>query len=181
MQLDRAPHDSLTEIKQKLSKAQTLVSCINLGKNGGSTADQHFALFMRSNGPLFPMARAVFNENGKKGPARMSRKAKLEFLTKLKEDVKPLLDEANAQAAASKFFKDESLPVDLEECSLCLNELEALKKRKIEELNAELEAMGEAKFSLECMQENKKAVDLFNASMDRACDVDLPEPKKARV
>jgi hypothetical protein len=111
----------------------------------------------------------------------MSTQAKQDFLSQLKEDVKPLLDEANAQATAAKFFKEESLPVDLEECSVRLNELEALKKRKIEELNAELEAMEEAKFHLERMQDNKKEADLFNAAMDRARDVDSPEPKKARV
>jgi hypothetical protein len=175
MQLDIPVPDSTIKLKEKLSHAVTLMSCINLG---GSTADQHFALVMRSHGSLFPLASTVY---GKNGISKMSKQAKLNFLSQLKEDVKPLLDEANAQATAAKFFKDESLPVDLEECSERLNELEALKKRKIEELNAELKVMEEAKFHLERMQDNKKEADLFKAAMDRARDVDSPEPKKAKV
>jgi hypothetical protein len=180
MQLDAPVPDSTIKLEEKLSHAVKLTSCVNLG---GSTADQHFSLVMRSHGSLFPLASAVYRKNG---ISKMSKQAKLDFLSQLKEDVKPLLDEANAQATATKFFRDKSLPVDLEECSGRLDELEALKKRKIEELNAELEVMEEAKFHLERMQANKKEADRFKAAMDRARALDeepaaLPKLKKAKV
>jgi hypothetical protein len=146
MQLaDASSADTHVDIGQKLSAALKVFECLYLPQ----LEDRCVANRLRE---FFPLTSAASN---KKAFCKMSKEKRMRLKRTLAEDVSPLLAAVGAAVGAEKRFNAEPLPADPVACMARIGELRAEKKRKIDELQLELEQLDEGELFIETLQKNQ--------------------------
>ena len=146
MQLaDPSSIDTHIGLGKKLSSAEMILVCINLPQ----LEDRSVAQKMRE---FFPLTNAACSG---KSFCRMNKEKRMKLKLTLAEDVSPLLAEVDSAVSTEKHFNAEPLPADPVACMARIGELRAEKKRKIDELQLELEQLDESEFFIETLQKNQ--------------------------
>ena len=144
-------------IGRKLSSAVKVLGCIHMPQLEDRSVFQTLRDF-------FPSTNAACN--GK--PFRKINEAKrMKLKLTLAEDVSPLLAEVESAVSTEKHFNAEPLPADPVACMARIGELRAEKKRKIDELQLELEQLDESEFLIETLQKNQTQAAKLSVELGR--------------
>jgi hypothetical protein len=154
--------DVYSVLKEKLDVARRLISFINeplLNDCDGVDKPVNESLCW------YPCAFACFTSFKAKSINELSQTQRFELKQELKKDIAPLIEEAEEKGLVEKTFNKEKLPTEPDTCLVCISEKMTEKRKRIDELEKDFEALENAKCALESLKETQEASAAFKEEM----------------
>jgi hypothetical protein len=134
---------------KKLETANALANTLDLSN------DIDFSTKLKSARDQFPLTFKKCSAWGWKKISKLNPSQKDELKNLIESEMEPLIEEARVNNRQAKTIHGEALPTDLSACFPRLAEIKATKKRKIMELQKEIEQVDDASDMLDLMQKNQ--------------------------
>ena len=163
MQLDTLSPFSIFDIQPKITRAHALLRYLD----SPPPPDQMFLFSQRLDSRDFPLLHAAFQRFGGSGGNldQMSGAQRLELRLMLKEDVRPMIEQAGRDALEDKFFNSSMLPAEPVECLFRIDEMIRMKRHQIERLTDEICDLKASSLLVKRVSDNKRSADSFDQVM----------------
>ena len=139
------------------------------------TKDKRWDVFLRMCRNIYPKLYAAYTSK-KKDHNRLTPAERLEVKQKLLDILKSYSVDIKRDISNEKLFFNDSLPADPDECLLRINEIEREEQDKLVEIGRRMNALRDAKATLDCLKENKLVVD----TLDEGVFTSIPEARAAK-
>lgn len=177
MQLNTDTSDeAMANLDTKLTSASILLSCIDEKSGGDST--RYFYHHLGGVQEVFKSLNEKSARIKKRDFAKLTEDNRTQLKLSLNEDIAPLLEKANEAIEGPKFFHQERLPADPDECVIKLDEIKERKEREIEQLKLELDDINGAVCLAKTIGKIKRTASLL---VDARLPSMTPVTKKSRA